>query len=77
MGFIPDFFLIDTLFSLGNCIIDDEEAIGNVQMVANSKKAMHFSSLIKQYQKLALTVSEAGEFLGRRAEISGSMAKEI
>ena len=77
MGFIPEFCLINTLCSLGNCIIDDEEAIGNVQMDANSKKAMHFISLIKQYQELALTAHEAGEFLGRRAEISGSMAKEI
>ena len=77
MGFISDFYLINTLCSLGNFIIDDEEAIGNVQMVANSKKAMHFSSLIKQYQKLALIVHEASKFLGRTAEISGSMAKEI
>ena len=77
MGFIPEFRLINTLCSLGNCIIDDEEAIGNAEMDANSKKAMHFISLIKQYQDLALTARDAGEFLGRRAEIPGSMVKEI
>ena len=37
MGLIAEFCLINTLCSLGNCIIDDEEAIGNVQMDANSK----------------------------------------
>ena len=38
-------------------------------MEANSKKAMHFISLIKQYQELAITARDADEFLGRRAEI--------
>ena len=38
-------------------------------MDANFKKAMHFISLIKQYQELAVTVCNANEFLGRRAEI--------
>ena len=42
----------------------------NVHMDANSKKAMHFISLTKQYQELALTARDAGEFLGRRAEIT-------
>ena len=41
----------------------------NVQMDANSKKAMHVISLIKQYQELAVTTRDANEFLGRRAEI--------
>ena len=40
-----------------------------MQMDANSKKAMHFISLIKQYQELAVTARHANEFLGRRAEI--------
>ena len=39
-------------------------------MDANSKKAMHFISLIKQYQELAVTARDADEFLGRRAEIT-------
>ena len=51
MGFIPEFCLVRTLCSVDNSIIDDEEAITNVQMDANSKKAMHFISLIKQYQE--------------------------
>ena len=38
-------------------------------MDANSEKAIHFISLIKQYQKLAVTAHDANEFLGRRAEI--------
>ena len=41
-----------------------------MQMDTNSKKTMHFISLIKQYQKLALRARDAGEFLGRRAEIT-------
>ena len=40
-----------------------------MQMDANSKKAMHFISLIKQYQELAVTARHANEFLGRRAEL--------
>ena len=40
-----------------------------MQMDANSKKAMHFISLIKQYQELAVTARDADDFLGRRAEI--------
>ena len=40
MGFIPKFFRIKTLCLLGIGRIDEEEAIGNVQMDANSKKAM-------------------------------------
>ena len=38
-------------------------------MDTNSKKAMHFIRLIKQYQELAVTARDANEFLGRRAEI--------
>ena len=30
---------------------------------------MHFTSLIKQYQELAVTARDANEFLGRRPEI--------
>ena len=40
-----------------------------MQMDANSKNAMHFISLIKQYQELAVIARHADEFLGRRAEI--------
>ena len=40
-----------------------------MQMDANSKKAMHFISLIKQYQELAVAARDANQFLGRRAEI--------
>ena len=38
-------------------------------MDANSKRVMHFISLIKQYQELAVTMHDADEFLGRRSEI--------
>ena len=31
---------------------------------------MYFINLIKQYQELALTICDAGEFLGMRAEIT-------
>ena len=31
---------------------------------------MHFISLIKQYQEIALTARDAGEFLGRRAKVT-------
>ena len=67
MGFIPEFFLIKTLCYLGNWRIDDEEAIGIVQMDVNSKKAMHSISSIKQYQELVVTARNADEFLGRKA----------
>ena len=36
MGFIPEFCLIKTLCIVVNWEIDDEEAIGNMQMDANS-----------------------------------------
>ena len=45
MGLIPVFCLIKTLCLVGNWGIDDEEAIGNMHMDANSQKAMHFISL--------------------------------
>ena len=48
--------------------MDDEEAVGNVHIDANSKKTMQFIRLIKQHQELALTARDASEFLGRRAE---------
>ena len=70
MGFIPKFCRIKTLCQLSNWRMDDEEAIGNLQMSANSKKTMHFISLIKQYQELTLTGHDAIEFLGRRAKNS-------
>ena len=38
-------------------------------MDTNSKKAMHFISLIKQYQELVVTAHDTDQFLGRRAEI--------
>ena len=38
-------------------------------MHVNSKEAIHFISLIKQYQELVVTARDADEFLGRRAEI--------
>ena len=38
-------------------------------MDANSKKALHFISLIEQYQELVVTARDADEFLGMRAEI--------
>ena len=44
-GFIPEFCLIKTLCLVGNWGVDYEEAIGNMQMEANSQKAMHFISL--------------------------------
>ena len=70
MGSIPKFCLIKYLCLVGNWRLDDEEAIGSVQMNANSKKAMHFTSLIKKYQELASTVRDASNFLGKRAEIT-------
>ena len=70
MGFIPEFFIIKSLCLVGTWGIDDEEAIGNAQIDANSKKAMDFISLIKQCQELALTAHNAGEFLRRRAHIT-------
>ena len=36
---------------------------------------MHFFSLIKQYQELAITACDADEFLARRAEITGGHGK--
>ena len=39
-------------------------------MDANSKNAVHFISVIKKYQELALITCDAGEFLGRRAEVT-------
>ena len=41
-----------------------------MQMDANSKKAMHFIGFIKQYEELAVTARDAGEFLERRVEIT-------
>ena len=67
MGFIPKFCLIKTLFLMVNWGTDDEEANSSIQMDANSPKVMHFISLIKQYQELALTAYDAVEFLRKRA----------
>ena len=67
MGFIPEFCLIKSLYSLGNWGIKYEEANGYVEMSAKSKKAMHFIKLIKQYKELALIARDVGKFLGRRA----------
>ena len=70
MGFIPRFRLIKKLYSVGNWRLDDEEEIGNVQMHANSKQAMQFIHLIKQYQELTIIERDAGELQGSRAEIT-------
>ena len=48
-----------------------------MQMDANSKKAMHFISLIKQYQELAVTPRDAEEFWEGEQKLSGGMGKEI
>ena len=45
MGIISKFCIMKTPCSVGNWGIDDEEAIGNMQMDANSQKAMYFISL--------------------------------
>ena len=47
-----------------------EGAIGNGEMDAKSKKAMHSISLFKQYKELALTTRDAIKYLARRAEIT-------
>ena len=70
MGFFAEFCIIKKLCLVDNWRIDDEEAIGNVRMDANSKRAMHFIVLIKQYQELVSAMCDAGNFLGRRAEIT-------
>ena len=76
MGFIPKLCLIKTLCLMGNLGTDDEEAIRNVQMDANSKKAMHFISLSKQCQVLTLTTCDASEFQRRRAEFTWDHGQE-
>ena len=48
MGFIPEFCLIKSPCSLGNWGIRYEEVNGYVELDANSQKAMHFISLVKQ-----------------------------
>ena len=70
MRFIPEFFRVKTVCSLHNWGRYDEDAIGNVEMDAKSKKAMHFIGFIKQYEEFAVTARDAGEFRGRRAEIT-------
>ena len=55
MGLISEFCLIETLCSIGIGRVEDEEAIGYVEMDAKSKKAMHFIKLTKQYKEFALT----------------------
>ena len=67
MRFIPESCLIKSLCSVGIWRVRDEEAIVYVEMNAESKKAMHFIELIKQYKELALPARDAGKFLGRRA----------
>ena len=66
MGFIPEFCRIKKLCSVGNWGIKDEEANGNVELDAKSKREMHFINLIKQCKELASTAQDAGKFLGRR-----------
>ena len=43
---------------------------------ANSKKSMHFISLIKQCQELALTARDAGNFIERRQITKWERVKE-
>ena len=69
MGFISKFCLIKTLCSVDISRVEDEKAIGYVEMNAKSKKVMHFIKFIKQYKELALMARDAGKFLGRRAVI--------
>ena len=49
MGFIPEFCLIKTLCSVSIIRIDGEEAIGNMQIDANSQKAMYFISVVNPW----------------------------
>ena len=65
MGFIPEFCPIKIIYSLGNWGIEDEEAIGYVELNAKSKKVMHFISLIKECKDLASTAGDASKFLRR------------
>ena len=67
MGFIPEFCLIKTLSSLGIWRIEDEEAIGYVEMDAKSRKVAHFIKLIKHYKEFALAARNVGKFLRRWA----------
>ena len=39
-------------------------------------RAMRLIELIRQYRELALTARDAGEFLGRRAEVSWEQEEE-
>ena len=76
MGFIPISCLISILWSVGISRINGGEKIGNVEIDAKSKKAMHMIESIKLYKELALPARDAGEFLGRRAEVSWEHGEE-
>ena len=77
MRFIPEFFPVKTVCSLGNWGKYDEDAIGNVEMDAKSKKAMHSIGFIKQYEEFAVTARDGGEFGEGEQKLPGSMAMEI
>ena len=62
--------------STGIIRIDGGEKIWNLEMDANSRKAIQIIELMKQYRELALTARDAGKFLGRRAEISWETGNE-
>ena len=46
-------------------------------MDANSKKAMHFIGLIKQYQELTVTARDADQFWEGEQKFFGGTGKEI
>ena len=76
MGFIPKFCLMKTLCSVGSWRIEDEEAIGYVEMDVKPRKVMHFIKLIKQYKELASTARDVGKFVGRRTATTWEHGKE-
>ena len=55
---------------------DSGEKIESVEMDANSRKATQIMKLIEYYKELALTAQDAGEFLGRRAEVTWERGEE-
>ena len=56
--------------------IEDEEAIGFVEMDAKLKKAMRVIKLIKQCKGLASTTQDASKFLGKRPVTTWEHGKE-
>ena len=76
MGFISDFCTIKALCLVGIWRIEDEEAIGYVEMDAKLKKAMRVITLIKQCKELASRTQDASEFLGKRPVTTWEHGKE-